>query len=85
MDIRGKQIGWLFSLSFYIFVEISKSIIAISFIVGGVIEIPSRILVGYVADKWISNTALYAFGMFVPGFMSLLCAIISGLPGKCSL
>ncbi|XP_067951111.1 monocarboxylate transporter 12-B-like [Watersipora subatra] len=61
---------------------ISKETVAVAMMISGAAEIPCRILTGYVADtKILTNTSLFAIGIFAPGVMCLICGFISGLAG----
>ena len=51
-------------------------------VIAGALEIPSRLVNGYMADKQVmSNINQYTLCVFTAGLMALLCAIISGLAG----
>ena len=55
-------------------------------VIAGALEIPSRLVNGYMADKQVmSNINQYTLCVFTAGFMALLCAIISGLAGWAKL
>ncbi|XP_067951220.1 monocarboxylate transporter 14-like [Watersipora subatra] len=61
---------------------LSKETVTIAMMIGGVVEVPCRILNGHLADlKLVTITTQYALSMLVPGFFCLICASISGLAG----
>ena len=60
-----------------------KETIALIFLGAGILEIPCRIVNGFFADrKWISATAQYSLCLFGAGFLSMLCTVFPGVPGK---
>ena len=62
---------------------VSKEVVAIALIVGGCLEIPSRIGNGYLADKKIMSTIeQYSLCTLLTGVFTILCSSISGLPGQ---
>ena len=66
----------------FCFAGIAKDTVALLMLLGGVLEIPSRIINGYLSDRgFISNLNQFTFSIFLAGLMALLCAIISGLSG----
>ena len=66
----------------FCFTGIAKDTVALLMLLGGVLEIPSRVINGYLSDRgFISNLNQFTFSIFLAGLMALLCAIISGLSG----
>ena len=65
------------------FTGVPKKTVALMMLFAGVVEIPCRIANGFLADRHIiSSLSQFAICIFCAGFMSLLCAIFSGIAGK---
>jgi len=65
------------------YVGVSKGTVALVLIAGGVMEMISRPLNGWIADRRIMTAVhQYALCTFIASVACILCAIISGLPGE---
>ena len=59
---------------------------AIVMIIAGGLEIPCRIANGVLVDRHlITATQQYILSLIITAILTLICAIVSGLPGKCPI
>lgn len=61
----------------------SKDTVALALTIAGVVEIPARIVNGFLADRKIMSAVTHlSLCMCLTGTAALLCATISGLEGR---